>query len=156
VSVIIATRQASLQDKANHASAVVAILSQFRDPALHESFERMFEQLPHHDPKAGLSGLPSDLRHHTYNVCYFLNEIACMLILGILREDAFLAIFRARSVAVWNLAGPFIRREREINHNLGPEFLTVVESLAARSSGIGPEVGRSILTKWLARPIRNR
>jgi hypothetical protein len=153
ISVVIATRQVSLQDKANNASAVVTILSEFRDPLLHESFEQMFERLPNHDPRGGLSGLPPDLRHHTYNVCYFLNQIACMLVLRILREDAFLAIFRARSIAVWQVAGPFIQREREINPSVGPEFLSVVEALAARSAGIGPEVGRGILMEWLNRPV---
>ena len=75
LSVYISTRQASLQDKANNAAAVVSILSEFRDPKLHESFELVFHELPGHDALQGLSGLPPSLRHHTYNVCYFLRVI---------------------------------------------------------------------------------
>jgi hypothetical protein len=149
----ISRRQVSLQDKATHAEAVVSILAQFRDPKLHESFECVFEELPKHDENLGLSGLPATVRHHTYNVCYFLNEIGSMLALGILREDAFLAIFRARSIAVWEIVGPFVKRERAINNRLGPEFLAVVEALAHRATMIQPDVGRGILREWLERPI---
>jgi hypothetical protein len=54
---------------------------------------------------------------------------------------------------VWVVVEPFVRREREINNDLGPEFLTVVEALAARSASIGPEVGQGILAEWLASPV---
>jgi len=152
LSVYISTRQASLQDKANNAAAVVSILSEFRDPKLHESFELVFHELPGHDALQGLSGLPPSLRHHTYNVCYFLTQVGSAMVLGILRESAFLALFRARAVAVWEIAGPFILRERVINPTLGPEFLTVVEALATKANMIGPELGQRILAKWIGRP----
>jgi hypothetical protein len=100
--------------------------------------------------------LPADLRHDVYKVCYFLSQVGAMLILDILRQDAFLANFRARSVATWTIAGPFIRRERERNPHLGPEFLAIVEALAAKSAMFGPEIGQGIIKRWLAKPIRMR
>ncbi|MEU7876044.1 hypothetical protein [Dactylosporangium sp. NPDC049140] len=152
-SAYMSRRQVTLQDKATHAGAVVTILAQFRDPKLHESFECVFNELPGHDAELGLGGLPAGVRNHTYNVCYFLNEIGSMLTLGILREDAFLAIFRARAIAVWGIVGPFVEREREINARVGPEFLAVVEALAHRAAMLRPDVGRGILREWLERPI---
>lgn len=99
VSVYILIRQVSLQDKANNSAAVVTLLSEFRDPRFHESFERLFDELPKCNPEQGLSGLPPHVRHHVYNVCYFLNQIGCMMVLGVIREDAFLALIRARTMS---------------------------------------------------------
>jgi hypothetical protein len=149
LSAYVATRQASLQDRANNAIGVIQILSELRSPELRNSFDRMYEGLPRQNAEEGLSGLPEDLKTHTLNVCYFLNQVGSMMVLGVIREDAFLAMFRARAIAAWEAVGPFVHREREINPRVGAEYLSVIEALATKASRLGPRVGREILAEWL-------
>jgi hypothetical protein len=153
VSAFLAHRQNSIQKIANNVPALVDILSQFRESHLHESFEYIYAHLPSHDPNEGLTGLPAGVRHRVLDVCYFLQQVACLIILNAVREREFLALFRARTMATWNAVEPFVKREREINPQLGPEFLLVLEVFAAKAAAMPPEIGQDILRKWLDRPM---
>ncbi|GIH13830.1 hypothetical protein [Rugosimonospora africana] len=153
VSAFLAVRQNSLQRLTNNAPALVDLLSQFRSSAIHEGFDFVCGELGSYDESKGLTGLPPEVRYKVYDVCYFLQQFACMMIFDLVEERAFTALLRARTVAVWAAVGPFIRAERVINPSTGPEFMTALEAFAAKAASLSPAEGRKILDEWMARGI---
>jgi len=76
-----------------------------------------------------------------------------MIIMGVIYEREFMALFRARALATWAAVEPFAKRERVINPLVGPEFLTLLEAFAAKAATMSPDVGQRMLKKWLASPL---
>jgi hypothetical protein len=156
VTAVLAVRQNALQSRMNNTPALVEVLSQFRSTELHLNFETVCNEIGSYDPQHGLIGLPIEFRRKVYDVCYFLQQVGCMIVIGLIDETAFTALFRARTVATWEAVGPFIERERQINPITGPEFMAVFETFATRARGITPDVARRILRRWLASPMRGQ
>jgi hypothetical protein len=150
----IGIRQYTTQKNANSVPASFEILAQLQRPAFHDSFQFIMEELDNYDPGQGLAGLPYEAKVKVYDVCYFLQHVAMLIILDLIDERVFTAYFRARSVAVWEKVEPFIQKERVVNPATGPEFLTLFEAFAVKAGRITPEAGQEILAKWLARDNR--
>lgn len=153
VSALLAIRQNSLQRVTNNAPALADLLSQFRSSGIHEGFDFVCAELGSYQPEQGLTGLPPAVRYKVYDVCYFLQQFACMMIFGLIAEREFTALLRARTVAVWAAVGPFIEAERKINPSTGPEFMAALEAFAAKARSLPPGTGQKILTDWIARGI---
>jgi hypothetical protein len=147
----IGVRQYTVQKRANSVPASFEILAQLQRPEFHSNFQFIVEELDNYNPSQGLAGLPLEARVRVYDVCYFLQHVAMLILLDLIDERMFTAYFRARSVTVWGKVEPFIRNERMINPVTGPELLTLFEAFAIKASRITPEVGQIILAKWLAR-----
>src|SRR5262249_24447235 len=118
-----------------------------------QNFEYVYENLASHDSEGGLSGLPTEVRHHVMDVCYFLQQIACLIILDVINEREFVALFRSRVIATWDAVGPFIKQERLIDPRLGAEFFTPLEAFATKAKKMSPEIGQRILKRWIERPL---
>jgi hypothetical protein len=155
VSGFLASRQNMLQKLTNNAPALVDLLSQFRSSAVHEGFEFVCTELAEYEPEKGLSGLPPGVRYRVYDVCYFLQQFACMMIFDLIAEKEFTALLRARTVAVWKAVEPFIEAERVINPDTGPEFMSPLGAFATKARRMSPEVGQKILRDWVARDPSN-
>jgi hypothetical protein len=156
IAAYIGVRQYIIQRSSNSVSANFEILRQVQEPGFHDSFEFVVEKLREYSPEAGLRGLPVDVRNKIRNVCYFFQHIAMLMFLDLIDEQAFTAYFRARTVAAWEAVEPFVKKEREVNHSTGPEFLTLFEAFAIKANRTTPEVAKDLLEEWLARPADGR
>lgn len=154
VSVVFALKQNSLQRQTNNAAALIDLLGQFRSPELHKGFAVIQNDLGSYDQANGLSGLPEEVRYHVFDVCYFLQQFACLIVAGIIKEKEFTALLRARLISAWARVEPFVQYERQNNPASGPEFLGTLEAFAVKARTLSPEVGQEILQRWVARPIR--
>jgi hypothetical protein len=145
-----AGKQYLLQKRSVNVPVVMEILTSFRDPQLHASLEAVTRNLPHADPSKGLGGLKPELRNHVFNVAYFFQMVAGLVLMDLADARVFTTLLRARLISTWTAMEPFIIREREINPSTGPEFLTLYEAFAIKASATGPEVGQAILRRWMA------
>jgi hypothetical protein len=153
VSGVFAFRQNLLQKRMNNSPLVLDLLSQLRTTELHENFEIVCRDIGGHDPEKGIVGLPQELRRRVYDICYFLQQIAAMVAIGLVDERRATALFRARTVAAWAAVAPFVRAERLVNPITGPEFMTTLEVFATKAATITPDVGQQILRKYLNRKM---
>ncbi|WP_203794592.1 DUF4760 domain-containing protein [Actinoplanes derwentensis] len=122
---------------ANHVPFAIEMLT--RDFG-HREFQRLerltLDQLPQHDPNGGVSGLPEPLQSQCRQVINFYDSIGIMVCDGAIREELVLATINYRLRRIWNIAGPFIRAERE-HHRKGP-FLDFLEHITARAHDTDP------------------
>jgi hypothetical protein len=156
VAAYVGVKQYTIQRNSNSLPATWELLAQWQKPELIEAFDFIMTELDKYDPDKGLTGLPSEARAKVLNVAYFLQHVAMLIILDIIDERTFTAFLRARTVATWEKAGPFILKERTLNPASGPEFMSLLEAFAAKARLFSPEVGQQILAKWLAKDKRGR
>ena len=156
VALYVGIKQYTTQKNSNNLPATWELLAQWQKPELIEAFDFIMNDLGAHDPEEGLAGLPSEGRAKVLNVAYFLQHVAMLIALDIIDERVFTAFLRARTVAAWDKAGPFIITERMLNQTSGPEFMSLFEAFAAKARAFSPEVGQQIIAKWLARDRRGR
>jgi hypothetical protein len=156
VALYVGVKQYTTQKNANNLPATWELLAQWQKPELIEAFDFIMNDLGTHDPEEGLAGLSSGDRAKVLNVAYFLQHVAMLIALDIIDEQVFTAFLRARTVAAWDKAGPFILKERVLNQASGPEFMSLFEAFAAKARLFPPEVGQQIIAKWLAKDRRGR
>jgi hypothetical protein len=150
-----AGKQYLLQKRSVNVPVVMEILTSFRDPLLHASLDAVTRNLPHADSAKGLAGLSKELRDHVFDVAYFFQMVAGLVLMDLADDRVFTTLLRARLVSTWAAMEPFIIREREINPSTAPEFLTLYEAFAIKAAATGPEFGQRILRRWMAgkRPL---
>lgn len=153
IAIYLAIKQYLLQKRSNSVPVIVDIFTTFREPDFNENYRRLIDELPSHDPASGVSRLPVDLRIKVVDVLAFLQQVAALMVLDLVDERVFTALFRARVTAAWKISEPFIVAERQLNTSTGPEYLTLLEAFAVKAGRITPELGQGILKKWLARGI---
>jgi hypothetical protein len=150
----IAVRQYVLAKNSNNLPTTFELLKQFREPGLHESFDFVINELSARDSSKGLMNLADAERVKVFDVCYFIQQIAMMIILGLADEIKFSVLIRARTIAVWNSVKPFVESERLLNSAVGPDFFTLLEAFAIKVSRLPPDTGKIILDNWLDEPVR--
>ena len=151
VAAFVGVRQYVIQRNSNSVSAVFEILKHLQEPDFHDSYDFVVGELKNYDSAKGLVGLPVEVSRKVRSICYFFQHIAMLMLLDLIDERPFTAYFRARTVALWEAAGPFIETERVLNAVTGPEFLTLLEAFAVKAGKTTPEVAESILNDWLAK-----
>jgi hypothetical protein len=148
--------QYTTQKRSNSVSANFEILAQLQAPGWLDDFDFVVAKLNEYSPDSGLAELPPEVREKLLKICYFLQHVAMLIILDLIDEQTFVAYFRARTIAIWEAAGPFIQNERKINPIRGVEFFTPLEAFAAKARGYAPEVGQEIIARWLARDRKTK
>ena len=149
-------KQYTIQRNSNTLPAVLELLAQWQRPGLVDAFDFIAEELDNYDPDKGLIGLPPDAKAKVLDVSYFLQHVAMLIVQGVINEQEFTAFLRARTVAAWEKAGPFILKERVINPASGSEFMSLFEAFAAKARQFPPEIGQQIVARWLAKDSRGR
>jgi hypothetical protein len=128
VSILLTTRQIRLLRDANHIPAIVNLLSEFKDPELHQDYRYVTQQLrTEHQPQLGLSGLPEPARSSVIRVAYYFNTFAFLVGFGIIDERRlFMTGVGDRIIAVWDAIRPYVEQERKQD---GFRVLAMLENL---------------------------
>jgi hypothetical protein len=131
VSTWLAVRQVLLSKRANHLPAYLHLLSEFRSREFNDHYLYVCEKLAEeHDAKLGISGLPDNAREAIYDIAYYYQAFALLILTRIVDEDVVLAFFHWRIVRVWEAIAPYVAREREISKSSGGHVLGLLEEYA--------------------------
>jgi hypothetical protein len=131
ISTWLAVRQALLSKRANHLPAYLHLLSEFRSREFNDHYLYVCEKLAgEHDSELGISGLPNNAREAVYDIAYYYQEFAILILTRIVDEDVVLAFFHWRIIRVWEAISPYVSREREISKASGDGVFGLLEEYA--------------------------
>ncbi|MBL7258640.1 hypothetical protein JKJ07_30445 [Actinoplanes sp. LDG1-01] len=109
-----------------------------------------------HDPSLGIADLPSPAKERVFNVAYYFQSLASMVIFDVVDADIVVYMMRHRVRRVWTAIEPFVLNEREHGHHKGPMF-SLLEDLAVRCSEVDEEdAARKLRLRSFPRPERTR
>jgi hypothetical protein len=131
ISTWLAVRQVLLSERANHLPAYLTLLSEFRSREFNDHYLYVCERLrKEHDAALGISGLPAGAREAIYDVAYYYQMLAVLILTRIVSEDIVLAFFHWRIIRAWEAISPYVIREREISKASGSTVLRLLEEYA--------------------------
>ncbi|MFI5838838.1 hypothetical protein ACIA8K_03870 [Catenuloplanes sp. NPDC051500] len=134
VSAIFAARQVTHMRNANYVPVMIDLLAQFRSVEFNDNYRFVCTRLPvEHEPTAGISGLPDDVRAKIYDVAYYYQLFAALTALGVLQDRQIIAVLRDRIVHVWYSIEPFVIVEREAAQHTGPFLFRNLEEFAKKA-----------------------
>lgn len=134
VSVIFGARQIAHMRNSTYVPVLIDLLAQFRSLEFNDNYRFVCTSLPlDHDPQAGISGLPGDVRARIYDVAYFYQLFAALASLGVLRDRDVIAVLRDRIVRVWDAIEPFVVVERASPQPTGPFLFRNLEEFAKKA-----------------------
>lgn len=151
-------RQVLLSKRANHLPAYLHLLSEFRSREFNDHYRYVCEKLAvEHDAKLGISGLPDDAREAIYDIAYYYQTFALLILTRIVDEDVIMAFFHWRIVRVWEAIAPYVVREREISKSSGDQVLALLQEYGvnhAQRMSAGSMIARLSSPRW--KQILNR
>jgi hypothetical protein len=131
ISTLLAVRQVLLSERANHLPAYLNLLSAFRSREFNDHYIYVCEKLrKEHSAESGISGLPDSAREAVYDVAYYYQTLAVLILTRILSEYVILAFFHWRIIRVWEAISPYVIKEREMSEASGATVLKLLEEYA--------------------------
>lgn len=146
-STLTAIRQADLMKRSNHLPAYLSLLNEFRSVVFNDHYHYICEKLnAEHDARAGIRGLPDEVRRAVYDIGYFYQNFVALRQLDIV-DDQVITAMNFRIIHVWQAIAPYVIRERELMAARGMQLMEILESYATaaqeRPSGsVGRLLGR--------------
>jgi hypothetical protein len=158
ISTWLALRQGLLSKRANHMPAYLHLLSEFRSREFNDHYLYVCEKLTReHGAELGISGLPENAREAIYDIAYYYQTFAILVLTRIVDEDIILAFLHWRIVRVWDAIAPYVAREREISKASGAQVLRLLEEYAVNhAQRLSPESIIAMLSSSGWKRILNR
>ena len=156
----LAVRQVLLSKRANHLPAYLHLLSEFRSREFNDHYLYVCEKLTEeHEAALGISGLPENAREAVYDIAYYYQELAILILTRIVDEDVVLAFFHWRIIEkrAWEAIAPYVAREREISKASGSGVLGLLEEYAVNHARrLSPESLIALLSSPTWKQALNR
>jgi hypothetical protein len=151
----IGLRQARLAQSANRIAVLISQMNDFRLRKFNEDHIYLVKHLPkEHNSQLGISGLPEEVRNSFYNVVYFYQILAVLVILRALNKREILTLYQRRVVELWDAVEPFVKQERKINKDEDGDLLRNVEAFALAARHFRPSALRRRIDRvWKRRPV---
>mgnify|MGYP003384681460 CR=1 FL=1 len=118
-------------ERSRNVAATESLLTQWTSKEMREGVEYILSSSwKEHDPKGGLSGLPSDIFPKVNHVTHICDRISARVIYGEADFSAVSTLIGSKMVELWKKLEPFIQAERSNPKTTTPDLRCFFEAVA--------------------------